>query len=50
MNLVTCSENCRYQCDGFCTRAGAAPAAFPVAGCCYYEPAAGLSPMPRKDF
>ncbi len=49
MNLITCSEDCRYQIDGFCTRTGTAPAALQVAGCCYYEPATGLSPMPRKD-
>ncbi|MGI5893165.1 MAG: hypothetical protein ACOX6P_01070 [Candidatus Merdivicinus sp.] len=38
MNLVTCSENCRYQKDGMCTRTGAAPTASQIAGCCYYEP------------
>lgn len=37
MNIVTCSENCRYQKDGYCTLEELDHAADSSVSCRYFE-------------
>lgn len=38
MNLIACSEPCRYQQEGFCTRENFSTFGAKINGCCYFEP------------
>ncbi len=39
MNMVTCTERCKHQRDGFChLENGASPSASTNRECCFYEP------------
>lgn len=38
MNLIVCSKDCKYQCDGYCCLEGAAVITNASASpCCYFE-------------
>jgi len=37
MNLVLCSESCRWQQDGICTLDDITHITCNVSGCCHYE-------------
>ena len=38
LNFIICGENCRHQCDGYCTLEGMAEITNAVtSSCCYFE-------------
>ena len=37
MNIVNCSENCRWQNDGICTLEDISRISSENKGCCYFE-------------